>query len=152
MMHKRDMLVPVHSEAGGEPAGQLQRCTRKPPCAPGSNLPQTEWEIRPVYVVDVYSNDPEYIYKKRTFLTDKERLGIIVYVLVGYDLKGRPLRYFSSYPELWPPHYEGWVSYAIWVNPLTWHGTVFSTLTRKIPDHEVKPKQFSFRWVLRKAR
>lgn len=115
------------------------------------NFFQTEWEIRPVYVLEIYPNDPDYIYSKRVIFMDKQRKTGVGNVLNTYDLKGRLNRGQILPLTILPPYYHGWSWYSRYDNHLTGHSTVLK-LDFKNPDLSIRSEQFSFRWLIKQAR
>ncbi|MDY6863824.1 MAG: outer membrane lipoprotein-sorting protein, partial [Thermodesulfobacteriota bacterium] len=75
------------------------------------NCWQTEWEIRPFWILEVYPNDPDYTYSRRMIYVSKDRAGYEGFDLPygeNYDQKGRLFRIahcgrmkFLSYKNNW---------------------------------------------------
>ncbi|MDY6862427.1 MAG: DUF1329 domain-containing protein [Thermodesulfobacteriota bacterium] len=53
------------------------------------SLFQVNWEIRPLYKLEVNMNDPDYAYSKKIFYVEKERGTFEIAYGEGYDQKGR---------------------------------------------------------------
>ncbi|MDY6862046.1 MAG: DUF1329 domain-containing protein [Thermodesulfobacteriota bacterium] len=67
------------------------------------NCFQVEWEIRDLWILEIFMNDPGYAYSKRVYYVEKEDKTATIYSAEFYDLKGRLWRiqpmivkYFNS--------------------------------------------------------
>ncbi len=148
-MRELELLVPAYID---EKASPLTK-TNLDLVSKNVNFPQVEWEIRPVYELEMSVNDPEYAYSKRVVIVDKERhIGASFYSVAGYDQRGRLAKSSVAFNQLAPPHYETWWKYVNWMNPETLHNTFWDWRERKNPDPEVKSENLSFKWILRIAR
>jgi len=54
--------------------------------------PQVEWELRPLYVLQVNTNDPNYVYSKRVLYVDVKEGNYTIYWGEEYDQRGRLFR------------------------------------------------------------
>ncbi len=115
-------------------------------------LYQLTWEIKPVWILEIDINDPEYPYWKRIISIEKQRLTGEGYYLDTYDRKGNLYRgqmYYQSMGDL--PYYGASCWGARYDNHLTGHHTSL-VIYPKSPDFSVKTDVFSFKVLLRKAR
>lgn len=143
-IEERKMLVTSHRlayEHGGE---QLVPCRK--------NLFQTNWEIRPVWILSICPNDPDYPYSKRVIVVEKQRMVPSGYAVNSYDHKGRLYRgqwFLNAIVE--PPYYEPSTAGCRYDNFLTGHSTLLR-MEFKCPDRSITPDMFSFSYLLRGAR
>jgi len=89
VLEHRDFLVPrfYTEEEGGKSACPYDY-KKNGPCL------QTDWEIRPLWVIEVMINDPDYVYSKRILYADAvpplEKGGdTLIYWGENFDQKGR---------------------------------------------------------------
>jgi hypothetical protein len=137
----KDTLVPVRWD--------FQKLRKLNPfVAPEENM---QWEIRPLYVLEVNINDPSYVYSKRVLYADKEDGFFTIYYGLFYDQRGRLFRSWSM-SFFWDPktHYMMWQQVIIH-DHLSDHYTVVSMIG--IPNDPVMTKdKFTIRWLIRRAR
>lgn len=145
-MGERELLVPsVQIEPEG-PVGYEN--TRK------ENALQTDWQIRTVLVLEININDPDYIYSKRVYYMEKQRLTAVGYALDAYDQRNRLYRTHSMVipTMVGGPTYagKGWHGDR-GDNVISGHNTVmFHRATHANPD--IRMEHFSFRKLLKEAR
>ncbi|MDY6864339.1 MAG: DUF1329 domain-containing protein [Thermodesulfobacteriota bacterium] len=114
---------------------------------------QSEWEIRPVNILEVDIGDPEYMYSKRIIPVELQRRTAVVHGFDGYDQRGRLMRSQEMVINaMMPKTYEN----AIWrcgkfVNHETRHTTIMPFET-KFADPENKPEVFTFKYLLRTSK
>jgi len=115
-------------------------------------LVEMPWEIRPCYVLEVYINDPEYLYSKRVIYMEKQRLVGVGYYLNTYDQKGRLHRseiYWNTF-EMAPTYYHNQFGISC-ANHLADHRTFLNSVF--LQNYQgIRPKDFSFRWLLRQVK
>lgn len=139
-MREQNMLVPT----------QLPQ--KEKPSLKGLYLVQVPWEIRPLYVLEVDVNDPDYLYAKRVMFLEKQRPTGFGYYSNVYDQKGRLQRseiywcYYQEEPEYFPSYWG--ISCA---NQFTSHHTFLDPIWT-IPDRGNKTGIFTFKWLLRQIR
>ncbi|MDY6863440.1 MAG: DUF1329 domain-containing protein [Thermodesulfobacteriota bacterium] len=128
----------------------------KPENMMAKNCINGDWEIRPMYILEIKHNDPNYAYSKRIFCIDKEDgLGTIQYA-ENFDRKGR----------LWRGNC---LSHILYVDPKTnmrnWFGGIFkdvitghsSVLDMNPVDYELKnvtigPEYFTVKKLISTAK
>ncbi|MDY6974161.1 MAG: DUF1329 domain-containing protein [Thermodesulfobacteriota bacterium] len=115
---------------------------------------QHEWEIRPLWVLEVYPNDPEYAYRKRLVYLDSLSGTCAVYACDNYDQKGRFYRSNFWTVQAHDPEtlQRAWWG-SIYKNIITNHTSILD----KVPNwdlwyHPNPPEIFSFKHLIRKAR
>jgi hypothetical protein len=74
----RDFLVPVTSVLPYRPKNLI-----------ANNCLQAEWEIRPLWTLQINTNDPNYIYSKRILYVENLSKSFLLYGGEGYDQRGR---------------------------------------------------------------
>ena len=123
------------------------------------NCYQVKWEKRPLYILDVYPNDPDYIYSKRVIYVDKEGQTFALFGAHEYDQKGRIWRSLSQIiPSVYPDkhHFGNNIGAGTW-----WGSTYFdhisghSSIYDMFPifdDPECTPGLFSIKGLLKEAR
>ena len=117
-----------------------------------SGFMQTTWQIRPIYVLDINIEDPEYIYSKRVLYLEKQRLTGGGYYLNTFDRQGRLYRgqmYWASWVR--PPLYLPDVWGARYDNYLSGHHTHLEGFFKQAAP-ECKQEVFSFRYLLKRSR
>ncbi len=110
-----------------------------------------KWEIRPLAVLEVNINDPNYVYSKRVLYVDKEDGLFTIYYSQMYDQQGRLFRTWNI-SFFWDPvkHYMMW-ALALTHNYLSDHST--SVIMDGIPnDPEMTADRFTIRWLIGRAR
>lgn len=148
-MGEREMLIPcLKEEPTGVPPDPFKTTVR-------GNLWQFEWEIAPVWTLEIKINDRNYIYSKRMVYIRKGRKTFNdAGIAANYDQAGRLFR--SSiivHSIVGAPSFaeKGWH-----VGRMTNHITDHCTMNPHEAEHggggRVVPKQFSFKWLLSKAR
>lgn len=137
-MSEREMLVPSH--VLGDRIPQVNHCF------------QVDWEIRPVRVLEIYPNDPEYIYSKRVLFLEKQRMVGLGHALNTYDQRGRFCRSQFFIPHVEPaPYYDAYGAFTRYDNVINTHFTQLEGYF-KVPDLAINQDNFSFKWLLRKSR
>lgn len=113
---------------------------------------QLNWQIRPVWVVEIFPHDPEYIYSKRVVVMDRQRLTGNGYSSSTYDQKGRFSRGQLMVPSMHgAPHWDEWGAVARYDNVIARHFTQLDS-DFTTPDFTINEKQFSFKQLLKSAR
>ncbi len=112
---------------------------------------QTTWQIRPVQILEITTNDPDYIYSKRVVFMEKQRKIGNGYGVNTYDQRGKLCRCQITILGWSLPDYDSYGGYASYHNLSTMHSTILDTHWTD-PDYSLKPAQFSFRWLLKQAR
>ncbi len=92
LIGEREYLIPAASIDGAEYVSEKDKW----------EIRNVRFERRPVYVVQMTQQDPNYVYSKRIFYIDKETF--LFYHVENYDQKGRLYRTFDItygwYPEM----------------------------------------------------
>ena len=112
---------------------------------------QTTWQIRPVYILEIFPNDPDYVYSKRVVFVEKQRKIGNGYGINTYDQKGRLCRSQITILGWSLPSFNSYGGYASYHNLFNMHSTVLDAHWTD-PDHSLKPEHFSFKWLLKHAR
>ena len=115
-----------------------------------------EWVKKPLWILEVNMNDPEYIYSRRVFYVDAEnRLYSIMYEEV-YNQKGE---LFKSQYIINPFYYEPITNFAtllssIYYNNQTGHSTTLclDPMTDHLSKVFTPAKNYTFKGLLRLAR
>ena len=126
----------------------------KPPYDPSEHYfcYQCDWVIRPMWVLTIFTNDPDYPTDKRVIWGEKDTGTFELRAGVSYDHKGRPYRATSfwlpaSFKDEWGEIYGFW-GYS-WLNMLNHHHTVLDLG----PTSEDAPYEvFTFKGLLRSSR
>ncbi len=155
---EKDMLVTSHwlpDQEGGKRFAPLK-----------GNCFQVSWQIRPVWVLTMYPNDPNYPYSKRVIVVEKQRRIPNGYAVDTYDQSGRLYRgqWFINRIEDdlvligqegkvnkaigAPPYYEGSTAGVRYDDFLSGHSTVLQN-DFIASDPFIEPKTFSFELVLK---
>lgn len=116
------------------------------------NCFQANWEIKPFYVLYVYTNDPGYAYSRREVLVDKE--GRIASVLGGenYDQIGRLWRAYHNIAARDPETGDGNAGYVFYfMNYISSHSTYMNSFPI-YADPKATKEVFTFKRLLREAR
>ncbi len=124
VLEHRDFLVPrTHVGLENKPAYNYKK---NGPCY------ETEWELRPLWVLEIMTNDPDYAYSKRMIYIDALPLdkGGCYYLYTGeqYDQKGRLWKAVHMYPSANKEGFRG-MNFAVYMNSLTNHYTVMDSYT-----------------------
>jgi len=136
-MREGKILVPVHAE--------------KPPKLKG-NCFQVEWEIRPVYILEVIMNDPTYIYSKRVIYIDKEDGMSGGLVAENYDQRGRLWRSWTQTVHAWDPNTRAPAWYGVLIKDhISEHSTVL-WIDPVAQDPTCTPKKFNIRFLIRRIK
>ncbi|MDY6862132.1 MAG: DUF1329 domain-containing protein [Thermodesulfobacteriota bacterium] len=119
------------------------------------NCFQTDWEIRPVWIMSVDMNMSDYNYSKRVFYIEKEDRTFLIHAEDNYDMKGR----------LWKGANAVGVTIQPGTRQRTWHGGMyknhisghtslsdFSPIEPKLDQVRIPYEFFSVKGLLRKAR
>lgn len=117
------------------------------------NCLQTTWEIRPLWILEMYPNDPDYVYSKKVMYMERQRKTCVGYGFDAYDQRGR---FFRSVNYIINAMVSDTFESNLWhggrlTNALTNHSTVMPFET-KFCDPQNKPEIFSFRYILREMR
>lgn len=115
------------------------------------NCFQVEWEIRPLYVLEIMENDPNYIYSKRIVYIEKENKSFCLIWGDNYDQKGR---LFKSDEQVSNYSLETGIHGARghrWRNLLTGHSTIVD-MNFSIDGSPVSADKFSIKHLLKEAR
>lgn len=116
------------------------------------NAFQCEWELRPLTVLEVLENDPNYAYSKRIVWTD-ERRSYVLRAAANYDQRGRYWRGSGGDVPV--------IDAKTWENNLHHLYTYFDHLKGHYSIMDFRPKPlgtrvpaeaFSFRWLLKHAK
>lgn len=89
LAEEREFLVPAPSWDGSEYISSKNLEFRN-----------MRFERRPIYVLELDQQDPNYVYSKRIFYIDKENL--FYYCIENFDRKGRLYRSFEVQPGFFP--------------------------------------------------
>jgi len=145
-MHRKRMLVPIYY------------CETPPAFDPKTGYRQHVWNLREGWVLEIFPNDPEYLYSKRVVYLEAQRLNGSGYYLDTYDQRGRLYRqqvYLNRYldDELHTPSSFG----ARYTNLMSGHFThiVMEYPGLRVGRHRevrISAADFNFRWLLRHAR
>lgn len=146
-MSKRDLLVPCHKKEPMGPVDSTAMTVR------GKAL-QTEWEIRPVWALEIKTSDPNYAYGRRILYMEKLRGTFVGVSGEFFDQRGRLFRSetpaINSYVGAPTFSNKGWHG-ARYNNHLTDHCTILMHKGTHL-DPVINTKIFSFKWILRQAR
>ncbi len=145
ILEKRKFLVPTWYVREGQPDWEFVKGT----CY------QCEWEIRPLWVLEISINDPDYKYSKRILHIDIESRRGAPYSGDNYDQKGRYYRScFYTIPHVHPKTaFCLWYA-AIYKNILTGHCTVFREYRHYLamPECLVSKEVFTVKGLLQRSR
>ncbi len=128
--------------------------TRKEKVLKGNSI-QVNWQIRPLWILEVYTNDPEYAYKKRVIYIDsQEKSNFALWGAENYDQRGRLWR--SNSQIIHPLDPKTGVAPGMWYNCLKYnHLTDHSTVLDMYPvvnDPKCTHEVFNIRHLLKEAR
>ncbi len=113
---------------------------------------QLNWEIRPVYILEIFSNDTEYAYQKRIIIMEKQKKSGTGYAVNSYDQSGRLCKGQQYVHRVGPaPYYDAWALNSRYINYLIDHCSTVDLFPVN-PDPKLKAENFSFRWILKHAR
>ena len=155
VLEHRDFLVPrfYTEEEGGKSACPYDY-KKNGPCY------QLDWEIRPMYVLEVMMNDPDYAYSKRIVYFDGVPLdqGGEYYAYWGeqYDQKGRLWKACGMFPGGNKKGFKG-LFFAVYLNYQTDHYTVMDGVPAYVKDFDKifplkEEEAFTIKGLLKKAR
>ncbi len=152
VLEHRDFLVPrTYVGLGDKPAYDYKK---NGPC------PQVEWEIRPLWVLEIMINDPDYVYSKRILYFDGVHLdqGGEYYAYWGeqYDNKGRLWKACGMFPGGNKKGFKG-LFFAIYLNYQTDHYTVMDSVPAYVKDFDKtfplkEAEAFGIKGLLSRAR
>ena len=113
---------------------------------------QVDWEVRPMWILTVHANDPDYVTSKRIVWAEKDTGTFELRAGVSYDQKGRPYRgtsfwHSASWGDEWGELWGFW-GYT-WLNLTTGHQTVLDLGSQ---SQEVPHEMLNFKGLLRRAR
>ena len=116
---------------------------------------QSDWEIRPLWILPADMNNPDYNYSKRIFYVEKEDKTFFIHGIDNYDMKGR----------LWKCIFAFGITNQPGTRLRTWHGGFYkdhlnnhTTLSDidpidpKLDKVRIPLKYFTIKGLLRKAR
>ncbi|MDY6862297.1 MAG: DUF1329 domain-containing protein [Thermodesulfobacteriota bacterium] len=118
------------------------------------NCAQVNWQIRPLLILTIYPNDPDYCYKKRVLYVDPEGGMASLWGSENYDQRGRFWRSTSQIVHARNP--ETLITAKPWYNALVFdHLSGHSTMLDMVPvcpDPGIGYDKFTIRNLLRMAR
>ncbi|MDY6862557.1 MAG: DUF1329 domain-containing protein, partial [Thermodesulfobacteriota bacterium] len=146
ILGKREFLVPRHS---------LKKQLPKESEYIKKDFFQIEWEVRPLFILEVQLNDPDYAYSKRIYFTEDDGTAGIAYG-EAYDQKGRFWRcnyiYIHRYiePETLHRNYYG----CMFKDVISGHSSAMPTdpVDLNLSKVFIPEEYFTVRGLLRKAR
>jgi hypothetical protein len=145
MLGKKEFLVPRYiSETSFDSLEKSNALFR-------NNCFQVEWEKRPLWVLEILTNDPDYVYNRRVFYTE---VGGTCRILgeENYDQKGRLWRTFSHVSEYDPVKFFKGVRAGRYDNRISRHSSANSHW-RIYPFGTPSPeKLFTISGLLKKAK
>jgi hypothetical protein len=107
----------------------------------------TLWEKRPVWVLEIKSLDPTYIFSKRIMYADMEHFKCVYQEY--YDQRGNLLRTWEDFKFQLPNGMCTWEGCDI-LNHVTKRHSCMKM--NSFPNPPLKPDQFDMRWLVRMAR
>ena len=114
---------------------------------------QLDWEIRPLWILEIMENDPDYAYSRRVIYIDKEDGAATLWVGENYDQKGRLFRASPAIPVYFnfKNRLKGnWGFY--YYNYITGHSTIMDMREKNLNDPHVPVDKFTIKSLLREAR
>ena len=117
------------------------------------NNMQVEWHIKPVWVLEIYVNDPDYPVSLRRLYLEKQRITTYGHTSESYDLAGRLWKGQTVFINvIHGPSMENWGTVGgRYDNFLTGHSTMLMAMHRS-GDPSVSPKLFTFKETLKIAK
>ena len=115
---------------------------------------QCDWEIRPLWMLEVLPNNPDYAYSKRMIYLDSTSGTCALYACDNYDEKGRFYRSNFWNVQSHDPKTlsRGWWG-STYKNIITNHTTTASIIANwDVWYHPNTAEMFSFKQLIRKAR
>ena len=122
--------------------------------------PQAEWEIRPLWVLEIMINDPDYLYSKRIVYADGVPLDqggtYLIYYGEQYDQKGRLWKAGNYVAQA--ANEKGFqnINYFVYMNVQTNHYTVLDAVDGYVKNFDkaypLKEEVFTIKNLLKKAR
>ena len=143
ILGQKDFLVPCVFEYGKRPPYESIR---------GGNCFNVEWEIKPIWILEIMPNDSEYVYSKRIVYVDKEDGCGTLWGGDGYDQKGRLLRSVPMIMMIY--NYNNMLKSSAgysYYNHLSGHATLFD-IQSDLSDIDVPVNKFTIKYLLREAR
>ncbi|MDP2725328.1 MAG: outer membrane lipoprotein-sorting protein, partial [Syntrophales bacterium] len=153
VLEQRDFLVPrIYVGMENKPAYDFKK---HGPCF------QVEWELRPMYVLEIMINNPEHVYSKRMLYVDATPMdqggSYFCYWGEAYDQKGRVWRVNGAAPR--GGNKEGYINLFNWefTNYQTDHYTVLDGYPAYVKDFDKafplkEEDAFSIKGLLKRAR
>ena len=153
VLEQRDFLVPrIYVGLENKPAYDYKK---HGPCF------QVEWEMRPMYVLEIMINSPEHVYSKRMLYIDATSVdqggSYFCYWGEAYDQKGRVWRVNGAAPR--GGNKEGYINLFNWefTNYQTDHYTVLDGYPAYVKDFDKtfplkEEDAFSIKGLLKRAR
>ncbi|MDY6863657.1 MAG: outer membrane lipoprotein-sorting protein [Thermodesulfobacteriota bacterium] len=114
---------------------------------------QIDWNIRPIWILEVNINDPDYAYSRRVIYVEKEEDSYCLYAGENYDQKGRFWRsdshfgYHRDRKTFVPSVFYGY----IFADHLSNHSTLMD-ITPFPNDPNCTPEVFTIRYLIKMAR
>lgn len=152
-MRTQDLLVPIIYNLSHE-----KLLEDKPSYDPKVNkfCQSVEWEIRPFYVLELSTNDPNYLYSKRCIYVERDRKSFQASVGLQFDHRGRKFRachlsVFNTAGKDYDP--RGW-AFASYMNLQTNHHTVMDVkvFTARADFLEDIREYFTIKGMLKRTR
>ncbi|MDY6862048.1 MAG: DUF1329 domain-containing protein [Thermodesulfobacteriota bacterium] len=116
------------------------------------NYFQVEWEIKPLFVLELSTNDPDYAYSKRILYAEKEDGTFELYCGRNYDQKGRLWR--TQFPIVWArDKVTGFNCYygCLAKDAISLHSSLF-TLEPELKNPYIPEKRFSIKELIKFGR
>ena len=107
----------------------------------------TKWEKRPVWVLEIKSLDPAYIFSKRTMYADMEHCKALYQEY--YDRRGDLVRTWEDFKYMLHNGLATWEGCDI-LNHINKRHTILKMNAH--PNPNLSPEQFDMRWLTRMAR
>ncbi|MDY6861686.1 MAG: outer membrane lipoprotein-sorting protein, partial [Thermodesulfobacteriota bacterium] len=135
----KDFLVPCHY--GEKPKENIKE-----------NIFQSVWEVRPVWLLEINTNDPNYAYSRRILYLDKEDGAFECHSGENYDQKGRLWR--TNGPILWArdcsTSFNCWFS-GLYLDQLSGHSTLMD-MQPELKNPHIPESKYSVRALLKEAK
>jgi len=144
ILGEKNFLVPRFYEYG-----------KKPPFESfiKGNCFQVEWEIRPIWILEILPHDPEYVYGRRVIYIDKEDGCSTIWSGEGYDQKGRLFRSVPITIVLF--NFENNLKANAgfsYYNHLSGHSTLFDMYFNLSGTDDIPAKRLTIKALLKEAR